>query len=85
MSRPISAISAAAAGLGLAIATALAQAGSGIVLASRSAERCAEAAARLSARTGVTVRGLACNVTSERAVANLIDGSWPTAAGSTCW
>jgi NAD(P)-dependent dehydrogenase (short-subunit alcohol dehydrogenase family) len=40
------------AGLGLAIATALARAGSGVVLASRSAARCEDAAARLSAETG---------------------------------
>ena len=61
------------AGLGLAIATALTQAGSDVVLVSRSAERCADAAARLSARTGRTVRGQACDVTSEQAVAGLID------------
>jgi NAD(P)-dependent dehydrogenase (short-subunit alcohol dehydrogenase family) len=61
------------AGLGLAIATALAQAGSDIVLASRSAARCADAAARLAARTGRTVLGQACDVTDERAVDGLID------------
>jgi NAD(P)-dependent dehydrogenase (short-subunit alcohol dehydrogenase family) len=60
-------------GLGLAIAAALAQAGSVVVLASRSADRCAAEAARLSARTGAAVRGQACDVTSERAVGSLID------------
>ena len=60
------------AGLGQAIATALAQARSDVVLASRSTDRCADAAARLSARTGRTVRGHACDVTSERAVDGLI-------------
>ena len=42
------------AGLGLAIATALTHAGSDVVLASRSAERCASAAALLSARSYLT-------------------------------
>lgn len=40
------------AGAGLAIAAALAQAGTGVVLASRPAARCARAATRLSAGTG---------------------------------
>ena len=66
-------ITGGSAGLGLAIATALAQAGSDVVLASRSAARCADAAARLSARTGRTVCGQACDVTSERAVTDLMD------------
>jgi NAD(P)-dependent dehydrogenase (short-subunit alcohol dehydrogenase family) len=61
------------AGLGLAIATALASAGSDVVLASRSAARCDQAAARLSAETGRTVQGRACDVTDERAVANLVE------------
>ena len=62
------------AGLGLAIARAFADAGSGVVLASRSAARCAHAAARLSAETGRTVQGRACDVTDERAVASLVEG-----------
>jgi len=66
-------VTGASAGLGLAIATALAQAGSDVVLASRSAARCADAAAQLSARTGRTVCGHACDVTSERAVTDLTD------------
>jgi NAD(P)-dependent dehydrogenase (short-subunit alcohol dehydrogenase family) len=61
------------AGLGLAIATALAQAGSDVVLASRSQARCQEAADRLAARTGRTVDGRGCDVTDERAVADLAD------------
>ena len=73
------------AGLGLAIATALAQAGPDVVLASRSAERCADAAARLSARTGGTVHGQACDVTDERAVGGLIEGVLAGTGGSTCW
>ena len=59
--------------LGLAIATALAYASSDVVLASRSVARCQDAAARLSARTGRTVHGRACDVTDERAVAGLVD------------
>jgi hypothetical protein len=47
-----------------AIAAALAQAGTTVVLASRSAERYAAAAARLSARTGTAVHGRACDVTA---------------------
>ena len=69
----VAVVTGGSAGLGLAIATALTQAGSDVVLASRSAERCASAAAQLSARTGRTVRGQACDVTSEQAVAGLID------------
>jgi NAD(P)-dependent dehydrogenase (short-subunit alcohol dehydrogenase family) len=61
------------AGLGLAIAAALAQAGTTVVLASRSAGRCAAAAEQLSARTGAAVHGRACDVTSERAVGALTE------------
>ncbi len=61
------------AGLGLAIATALARAGSDVVLASRSAERCEQAAARLAAETGRTAQGRGCDVTDERAVTGLVD------------
>jgi NAD(P)-dependent dehydrogenase (short-subunit alcohol dehydrogenase family) len=61
-------------GLGLVIATALADAGSDVVLASRSAARCGQAAARMSAETGSTVQGRSCDVTDEGAVANLVDG-----------
>jgi NAD(P)-dependent dehydrogenase (short-subunit alcohol dehydrogenase family) len=58
------------AGLGLAIAAAMARAGSAVVLASRSAGRCQQAAARLSAETGRIVNGHGCDVTDERAVAD---------------
>lgn len=61
------------AGLGLAIADALARAGSAVVLAGRSAERCRQAAARLTAETGAPVLGHACDVTDEAAVARLVD------------
>jgi NAD(P)-dependent dehydrogenase (short-subunit alcohol dehydrogenase family) len=62
------------AGLGLAIAAALAGAGSAVVLASRSAARCATAAAGLAAATGRAVTGRACDVTDEDAVAGLVAG-----------
>lgn len=61
------------AGLGLAIAAALARAGSGVVIASRSAGRCEQAAASLSAQAGIAVQGRSCDVTDERAVARLAD------------
>ena len=70
----VSLVTGGSAGLGLAVAEALATAGSAVVLASRSAARCAQAAAELSARTGRTVRGRACDVTDERAVADVVDG-----------
>ena len=72
-------------GLGLAIATALAQAGSGVVLASRSAGRCAEAAARLYARTGRTVSGRPATSLASAPSPASSRGSWPGTAGSTCW
>ncbi|MCW2934378.1 MAG: hypothetical protein JWM19_5340 [Actinomycetia bacterium] len=62
-----------AAGLGLAISAALARAGSAVVLASRSASRCAGAAERLAAETGSPVLGHACDVTDEDAVTGLAD------------
>jgi gluconate 5-dehydrogenase len=61
-------------GLGLSIAAALAAAGSDVVLASRSADRCQQAAAGLSAQTGQRVTGRRCDVTDESAVAALVDG-----------
>jgi gluconate 5-dehydrogenase len=61
------------AGLGLAIAAALAQAGTTVVLASRSPGRCAAAAGQLTARTGAAVHGRACDVTSERSVADMTE------------
>jgi NAD(P)-dependent dehydrogenase (short-subunit alcohol dehydrogenase family) len=66
-------ITGGSAGLGLAIATALARVGSGVVLASRSAARCEQAAARLSAQTGCIAQGHSCDVTDERAVADLVE------------
>jgi len=66
-------ITGGSAGLGLAIAGALARAGTDIVLASRSAERCGQAAATLAEQTGRTVTGFGCDVTDEHAVAALAD------------
>ena len=51
------------AGLGLPSPPHWPQTGSDVVLVSRSAARCAGAAARLAARTGRTVLGQACDVT----------------------
>jgi NAD(P)-dependent dehydrogenase (short-subunit alcohol dehydrogenase family) len=69
----VSIVTGGSAGLGLAIAEALADAGSTVVLASRSAERCERAAERLAAETGRRVAGHACDVTDEAAVAGLTD------------
>jgi len=66
-------ITGGSAGLGLAIAGALARAGTDIALASRSAQRCEQAAAGLAEQTGRRVTGLACDVTDEHAVAALVD------------
>ena len=62
-----------ATGLGLAIATAIADAGSDVVLASRSGARCRQIAATLSAQTGRIVHGHSCDVTDEHSVASLVD------------
>jgi NAD(P)-dependent dehydrogenase (short-subunit alcohol dehydrogenase family) len=70
----VSIVTGGSAGLGLAIGEALAQAGSAVVLASRSATRCEQAAARLSAETGRPVIGRECDVTDEREVAGLVNG-----------
>jgi NAD(P)-dependent dehydrogenase (short-subunit alcohol dehydrogenase family) len=56
----VSVVTGGSAGLGFAIADALARAGSAVVLAGRSAERCEEAAARLTAQTGSSALGHAC-------------------------
>jgi NAD(P)-dependent dehydrogenase (short-subunit alcohol dehydrogenase family) len=69
----VAVVTGGSAGLGFAIAGALARAGSAVVLAGRSAERCQQAAARLAAGTGAPVLGHACDVTDEDAVARLVD------------
>jgi NAD(P)-dependent dehydrogenase (short-subunit alcohol dehydrogenase family) len=69
----VSVVTGGSAGLGLAIAGALARAGSAVVLASRSAARCEQAARQLTAQTGRTALGHACDVTDEDAVAALAD------------
>lgn len=69
----VAVVTGGSAGLGLAIATALAQAGSAVVLASRSARRCEQAAAYLTAQTGRPALGHQCDVTDEDAVAGLAD------------
>jgi NAD(P)-dependent dehydrogenase (short-subunit alcohol dehydrogenase family) len=69
----VSVITGGSAGLGLAIAVALAQAGSAVVLAGRSADRCEQAARSVAARTGRPAAGHACDVTDEAAVAGLVD------------
>jgi NAD(P)-dependent dehydrogenase (short-subunit alcohol dehydrogenase family) len=69
----VSVVTGGSAGLGLAIAVALAQAGSTVVLAGRSAERCDQAARSVTEQTGRPALGYACDVTDEAAVAGLAD------------
>jgi len=69
----VAVVTGGSAGLGFAIAEALARAGSTVVLAGRSAERCQRAAARLMAETGSPVLSQACDVTDEGAVDRLVD------------
>jgi NAD(P)-dependent dehydrogenase (short-subunit alcohol dehydrogenase family) len=69
----VSVVTGGSAGLGLAIAGALARAGSTVVLASRSADRCERAASHLAARAGRPALGHACNVTDEDSVAGLVE------------
>ena len=69
----VSVVTGGLAGLGLGIVGTLARAGSAVVLASRSAERCEQAAGRLTAQTGRPVLGHACDVTDEDVVAGLVD------------
>ena len=69
----VAVVTGGSAGLGLAIAGALARAGSAVLLAGRSAERCQQAADRLTAATGSPVLGYACDVTDEAAVTGLVD------------
>ena len=69
----VAVVTGGSAGLGYAIAAALAGVGSTVLLASRSAERCHQAAQRLTAETGAPVFGHACDVTDEADVGRLID------------
>jgi NAD(P)-dependent dehydrogenase (short-subunit alcohol dehydrogenase family) len=69
----VAVVTGGSAGLGFAIAGALARAGSAVLLAGRSAERCQQAADHLTAETGSPVLGQACDVTDEDAVDQLID------------
>jgi NAD(P)-dependent dehydrogenase (short-subunit alcohol dehydrogenase family) len=69
----VAVVTGGSAGLGLAIAGALARAGSAVLVAGRSAERCQQAADRLTAATGSPVLGCACDVTDEAAVTRLVD------------
>ncbi|MFH8572842.1 SDR family NAD(P)-dependent oxidoreductase [Streptomyces sp. NPDC017993] len=59
-------------GLGRAIALGLAFAGCTVVVASRRPEVCRQAAAEIAARTGATTMGLACDVTDEGAVHEVV-------------
>jgi NAD(P)-dependent dehydrogenase (short-subunit alcohol dehydrogenase family) len=69
----VSVITGGSAGLGFAIAAALAHAGSAVILAGRSAERCEHSARRVAELTGRPALGHACDVTDEAAVAGLVD------------
>ncbi|MGP3947387.1 SDR family NAD(P)-dependent oxidoreductase [Streptomyces sp. 7N604] len=65
-------ITGGSAGLGLATALTLARAGGTTVVASRRQEACRDAALRITAETGRPALGLACDVSDEHAVRQLI-------------
>jgi NAD(P)-dependent dehydrogenase (short-subunit alcohol dehydrogenase family) len=69
----VAVVTGGSAGLGYAIAAGLAKAGSTVVVASRSAERCQKAAGQLRADAGGEARGLGCDVTAEDSVDGLFD------------
>jgi NAD(P)-dependent dehydrogenase (short-subunit alcohol dehydrogenase family) len=69
----VAVVTGGSAGLGYAIAAGLAKAGSTVVVASRSAERCQKAAGQLRADAGGEVRGMGCDVTAEDSVDGLFD------------
>ncbi|MDI2125796.1 SDR family NAD(P)-dependent oxidoreductase [Yinghuangia seranimata] len=60
------------AGLGLEIARTLAAAGADVVVASRRADACAEAAVAITDETGTDVHGLPCDVSDEDSVRALV-------------
>lgn len=59
-------------GLGLAMAASLASAGANLMLVSRNGDQAAEAAANIAAQYGVDAMGLAADVTSSDAVAEMV-------------
>ena len=59
-------------GLGKMMATALAEAGAGVVITSREAERAQTAASEIESATGQPCRGYACEVTSPEQVASVV-------------
>jgi NAD(P)-dependent dehydrogenase (short-subunit alcohol dehydrogenase family) len=69
----VAVVTGGSAGLGFAIAGALARAGSAVLLAGRSEQRCHQAAADLAAATGAPVLGHPCDVTDSGAVDRLVD------------
>ncbi|MFG2298355.1 SDR family NAD(P)-dependent oxidoreductase [Streptomyces sp. NPDC048603] len=68
----VAVITGGSAGLGQAIAEGLSAAGSVVVVAGRRDDACRRAAARISARTGGSALGLACDVTDEAGVRRLV-------------
>ncbi|MFI4934994.1 MAG: SDR family oxidoreductase [Caulobacterales bacterium] len=63
----------ASAGLGRATATALAREGVSVVIAARGEERLRETAGAIAAETGVDVRAVACDVTTDAGRASLLE------------
>ncbi len=68
-------VTGAASGIGLAIAEAMAEEGARVALSDLRAEAVEKAAAEVGARTGRETAGLACDVTSEAALAKAIDAT----------
>lgn len=81
----LAAVTGGSAVLGLAIAAVLAQAGSGVLLASRSADRCADAAADLLPGPAASCAAMPATSLTSTASPASSRGSRLTAAGSTCW
>lgn len=81
----VAVVTGGSAGFGLAIAAALAETGTTVVLASRSPERCAAAAERLSASTGAAVHGRPATLPMRPASAGSSRRSWPIMAAWMCW
>lgn len=72
LSGRVAVITGGSTGLGLQMATGLAEAGANVVLAARKLNRCEEAAEKISKDLGVKALPVACDVSNQESVQNLI-------------